>query len=452
MLIRWLRWLLGQHPNPYSEARYQLERGPLPIDRLFLWVDIGFCALAFAQFVVEFSQTLIPVVLCRVLRFITVIRLIRRPATRVPDQAGYLAFTLLAAIEAPLLIHMSYFQGLTFSPDAALFAHAMPLAAFLGVHPLFTRARLAIITVTVSSYGFWLWQWDQTNGSGIHESVGFLVLFSVAIVSSLLERQKRQGHTRFRALSRRLRQQNSALRRAQKTADSRHAQLKASVHWQRDAMLTNVARTVVHELAQPVSAASNVSYLLKQQTEDDNPALNTIESNLARVRKALVEYRAFFLRGHDEINQAHTDLADAIEDAIALINDRDRPFVRITTQVPEGLRLQVEQLGLALILTNLLNNAGRAASKTNQPCTVEITASAQESTAHIQVSNTGPGIDSATAEQLFKHRAQSSDGTGIGLYVAKAVLNNVGGDIQLSERSPVRFEIKIPIANTQNPQ
>lgn len=63
----------------------------------------------------------------------------------------------------------------------------------------------------------------------------------------------------------------------------------------------------------------------------------------------------------------------------------------------------------------------------------------------LDVSNDSPGIAPGVAEDLFKVRAPSTEGTGIGLYVSRAVMANVGGSIVLHSADPVCFRLKVPL-------
>lgn len=302
--MNWLRRLLGQHPKHFSESRYVIDRGCLPIDRVFLWVDLGFSALALIQLALNLSGVLAATLLVRLARIGFVAFLLGQSSRQAPNRFGYRGFSICAVLETAVMSAGYLWVGAPLSQDEALFAHAMPLAAMLSVHPLDMFARVWVIAVSVVSYAIWLAkQWsslpDPTLGL-----YGLIVLLCIVGASSLLERQRRESSQRARVLRRSINDKNRALRRARDETELKNEQLRASIHWQRDALATNVARSIVHELAQPIAAASNAAYLLRKQVEPANKDLKLLQSNLERARKSIVDYRSFFLRPADEIGPA----------------------------------------------------------------------------------------------------------------------------------------------------
>ena len=93
------------------------------------------------------------------------------------------------------------------------------------------------------------------------------------------------------------------------------------------------------------------------------------------------------------------------------------------------------RLGLRRALTNLVENAVRYGGRTR------VKLSQAEAEIAIRIEDQGPGIPEAEREKAFdafyrveQSRSRETGGTGVGLYVARAVVRGHGGDITLSNR------------------
>ena len=63
--------------------------------------------------------------------------------------------------------------------------------------------------------------------------------------------------------------------------------------------------------------------------------------------------------------------------------------------------------------------------------------------ATITVEDTGDGIPPDAAERIFDRGASRTDGTGIGLHLARALARSDGGSLRLTQASPPRFELRL---------
>ena len=105
-------------------------------------------------------------------------------------------------------------------------------------------------------------------------------------------------------------------------------------------------------------------------------------------------------------------------------------------------RLRIEQ-----VITNLLTNALKYAAATP----VEITLSGTEHDVMVTVSDGGPGIPESAQERIFLRFERAAPmrnfgGLGLGLYVARQIVEAHGGEIQLDRLRPkgAHFVIRLP--------
>jgi signal transduction histidine kinase len=89
-------------------------------------------------------------------------------------------------------------------------------------------------------------------------------------------------------------------------------------------------------------------------------------------------------------------------------------------------RVQGDEHGLLQVFLNLTQNALRAAQQSPRP-TMEIRTRALDNRVVVSFIDSGPGI--RAPETLFRPFRQDANGTGLGLYVSRALTRTFGGDI-----------------------
>ncbi len=113
---------------------------------------------------------------------------------------------------------------------------------------------------------------------------------------------------------------------------------------------------------------------------------------------------------------------------------------------PDLPPLQADRLKLSQALVNLIQNAVQA---TGKDATVRILARPAEGGGiELAVEDDGPGVDPELRPRLFQPFAAGKDspGLGMGLYMARLIVESHGGLIRLVDRPSggCRFEFRIP--------
>jgi PAS domain S-box-containing protein len=124
--------------------------------------------------------------------------------------------------------------------------------------------------------------------------------------------------------------------------------------------------------------------------------------------------------------------------------------IRIESSVPDGPRLHADQLRLQQVLDNLLSNAVKFSRDGSR---VTVTATHDEQTWRIDVTDQGIGIPPADLEQLFNRFVRASNaasaglpGTGLGLSIVKAITELHGGYVEVRSvlGSGTTFSVYLP--------
>ncbi|MFT4922135.1 MAG: signal transduction histidine kinase, partial [Haloarculaceae archaeon] len=208
---------------------------------------------------------------------------------------------------------------------------------------------------------------------------------------------------------------------------------------------------------------------LKEQ-RDDLEVLNQVVRHDIRNDLVVIEGYARELESHvaDEGREYVTTITERTEDAISLTNRARelaettveqqttckpvslRPILRdvaddvdssysdavitIESQIPN-----VEVLAdgmLSSVFRNLLTNAVHHNDKDVPEVTVS--AGQRDGRAVVSVADNGPGIPDERKTEVFEkgHRRADSDGTGLGLYLVKTLVDQYGGDISIEDNDP----------------
>ena len=111
---------------------------------------------------------------------------------------------------------------------------------------------------------------------------------------------------------------------------------------------------------------------------------------------------------------------------------------------------------LRVIFQNLLSNSVKYTRKNGQ---VEIFISKNKENLTIQVTDNGYGIPEDQKDKIFTKlfradnvREEETDGTGLGLYITKSIVDNSGGKIwfESTENKVTNFYVKYPLSGMKN--
>lgn len=213
---------------------------------------------------------------------------------------------------------------------------------------------------------------------------------------------------------------------------------------------------LAHEIRTPVSVLD--AYI--EAVEDGVRSLTTDTTTLLREQtRRLVRFSedvaalAQAEEGSTSMSAAEVDICDVILTTVAAASDRYRAKqVSLLTALPAALPpVHGDAQRLAQVLTNLLDNALR-----HTPAHRRVTVSVENQAADIrlQVTDTGQGISPEHLPYVFDRlyradpaRTREHGGSGLGLSIAKAIVEAHGGNIEVESPSATgqtTFTITLP--------
>ena len=215
-----------------------------------------------------------------------------------------------------------------------------------------------------------------------------------------------------------------------------------------------------HELRNPLAGISSGIEVLRGGAKDDPDAQERFLSRLAddadrmtRLTQSLLTLARVEAAGQRAEAEV-VDVTVAAEEAAQAVEPTDG--VEVRTQIDEELVASGDPVLLRQVLIGLLSNACK---NTPAPGAVTLRASREEGgTVTIEVEDTGKGIPVAEQGRVFERfyrgsGALESEGFGLGLSIAKRMVDVMGGEIGLrsADGSGSTFWVRLRQAKTSTP-
>ncbi len=204
---------------------------------------------------------------------------------------------------------------------------------------------------------------------------------------------------------------------------------------------------VTHDLKTPITAIKGAADLLIRK--ESNPYGQIIMKNVEKLSRMIndildctkLEYGQFELKKEKE------DITDLIEDAIFTVSPLAMEKginISFKNSLNGNSLLWLDRSKLSRAVVNILTNAIKF-SPPNSSVNIEV--KEKDNSIHISIEDYGPGIPDEEKDKVFqKFYKNSNDGMGLGLFIAKGIVEAHGGKIWISKpghRGTI-FNILIP--------
>lgn len=235
-------------------------------------------------------------------------------------------------------------------------------------------------------------------------------------------------------------------------------------HADRLVTLGEIAAEIAHEVNNPAGIILSRAELMKDELHDSNGMagyhddLEVIVQQTARISeitRSILHYAQKRPRSFSQI-----DLNEVIRHAMTvmgpLIRKRDATVDLDFPSEPAltwGSPSQLEQ-----VFCNLVNNSLDAVSGSKEANSIKIVLknSGDDRDFYVvEFTDNGPGISPEYSEEIFSPfftTKRNEDGTGLGLFICRNIINNHGGSIHLDTTSPAGARFVIEFARFQVPK
>ena len=281
--------------------------------------------------------------------------------------------------------------------------------------------------------------------------MGFSVIYAVmALVLWLYNQQMERSLARAQASETALSRQKDLLEETvkERTRQLEVAQLERLQQVYRFAELGRISSALFHDLANHLTAVSlDIEGLGTQQ---QSTLLNRVQHDINYVDDVVQRVR-LQLRGQGSIERF--EVAREIKKVAKILSYKMvQSGLRFELQAPrQPLYFKGDVVPFRQIISNLISNAIDAsgvANKHRKPV-IRVTVSSDKKSILIVVTDWGVGIKPAQIDKIFEpFYSSKTDGTGIGLFIVKQIVeNDLHGSLRVasSPQTGTSFSVSIPL-------
>jgi signal transduction histidine kinase len=279
----------------------------------------------------------------------------------------------------------------------------------------------------------------QMNGRDVTPLVGAFFGSSLAI-SGYLVGHVIEGRRRDRRAAEVIRTQIEAINAARARL-AQHEKLAA---------LGQLAASIAHEVRNPLavirSAAQGIAEGLPPADDEAQRACSFITTEIDRLSSVITSLLT--LARPPQLAPRAVPVTDLLDRAVLLAREElDAKQVRVHRAQPADLpAVRADPDLLCQVLLGFLANAAEAVPPGGE---VTVEARAADGTVELAVGDTGPGVPRELRERIFEpFFTTRTDGVGLGLAVARQIVELHGGRIEVGERAGggARFAVRLPAA------
>ncbi len=222
----------------------------------------------------------------------------------------------------------------------------------------------------------------------------------------------------------------------------------------------DLVAVVSHDLKNPLGLIQMQAAALREgAAEDESERAGRLRTGMDRIQRAVDRMNALvndlldlakIEAGRFELHRQDAPVEEIVEEALALLRPlAEARRITLEAEVPPVVRVNADRERVFQVLSNLVGNAIKFTPEAGR---VTLHVTADERNVRFAVTDTGPGIPESQREHLFDRYwqapAKRKAGTGLGLYIAKGIVEAHGGAIWFEQPSSggASFHFTLPSA------
>jgi signal transduction histidine kinase len=217
-----------------------------------------------------------------------------------------------------------------------------------------------------------------------------------------------------------------------------------------------MAAAISHELNQPLTALNNYAQacraiIQKTKSRPDDPLPRALALMLAEAMRAgevFSRLRELFKGGRPE--RTVCDLCRVLADTVQVFRGKYPELPVVFRALSDPVPVRVDEVQIALVLRNLLQNALEAMLGREEK-RIEVIVREERDFVRVDVVDSGPGIAAEKRERIFElFYSDKPSGMGIGLSLSHMIIESHGGTLEVEPGVGGRFHFVLPKRKTRH--
>ncbi|PZX51076.1 phospho-acceptor domain-containing protein [Algoriphagus ratkowskyi] len=207
-----------------------------------------------------------------------------------------------------------------------------------------------------------------------------------------------------------------------------------------------------HELRGPLMSISGVSKLAKMELKDPEAweYFDMIDSATGKLDDYIYKMLDFYRSTKIDNKISEISFRDIVDQQLEAYNSKfDINHIQISIQIRQEHSFYSDESKIRVILNNLFSNSVQFQNEDQSENKISLTVEVAESEATITLMDNGIGIEEKHLPDvfnLFTRATQKNVGTGLGLYMVKEAVEQMGGKIHLESvfGEGATFKVTLP--------
>ncbi|MDF9795060.1 PAS domain S-box-containing protein [Catalinimonas alkaloidigena] len=221
--------------------------------------------------------------------------------------------------------------------------------------------------------------------------------------------------------------------------------------------LDNFVYTASHDLRAPITNLEGLMLairgtILGKTNQKEKMLLDMIDTSVGKLNKTITDLVEFTKMQHENAYATREEVSfeeifEEIKSDVQHLLDAAAPEIKLDFQVPSII---YKRPNLRSILYNLFSNAVKYYAA-ERPPVIKISTFFEEGAVVLSVKDNGLGLSDEQQQklfQMFKRLHTHVEGTGIGLYTIKRIIESNGGNLKVHSRQGEGSEFIVHFLNT----
>jgi signal transduction histidine kinase len=191
---------------------------------------------------------------------------------------------------------------------------------------------------------------------------------------------------------------------------------------------------------------------MSEEKSEQEHYMHLMQDRIKRLEKIISEISMYVKSAKGKPIQKPFFLKELVNEVWAELEFMEGAYrITFAADIEDTFEIQSDRDRWKIVLSNLITNAIKYHDQKKEDPFIKISVIKEDQTIKVLVSDNGQGIEPKYQDRLFEmfYRAtDASQGTGLGLFLVKKVVDSLRGTIQLQSDFKVgtRVEIAIPLA------